>query len=123
MSAISIVFSTFLLLVISYVALDVQNAMNSEHLREYSGIGYREFEVLEIDPPKHFDVTLLDKKTQFLHSSVGNSKHCSGFNRESRPKLHDIISVRVSYYTIKDSKDNTVYYQLDEKHLKSIFCD
>lgn len=81
----------------------------------------RQFEVLDINQPKHFSVTLLDVQNHKLFEGVGRSKHCNSWDDNGRPKLNDVITVKVYTYYFKEDP-NTLYYDIDDRNLNDIFC-
>lgn len=78
----------------------------------------REYEVVEIDPPKHFYVTLLDVQTHQLFPNHSRSKHCNNWRKN---KLHEIVKIKTVYYKYKNRNSDTVYFRPVD--INSHFCD
>ena len=76
----------------------------------------RQYEIVKIDPPKHFYVTLLDVKSHQIFEDESRSKHC---NKWQKIKLNSVISARTFYYKYKDSSD--VFVEVE--NLNSQLCD
>lgn len=55
----------------------------------------RSFEIVKINPPKHFRVDLRDVKTGIVYRSVGISKHC---NRYREVKLGSVVKLRMKQF-------------------------
>lgn len=81
----------------------------------YISEAIRSYEVVYIDPPKHFSVDLLDLETHQLFKYESNSKHCNEWRRN---KLHEIVRIRTVYYKYKGS--DGIYADLD--NINDHFC-
>lgn len=79
------------------------------------------FEVLDIDRPKHFSVSLLDDNHE-LWKNVGRSKHCNSWNDFGRPKIHDRITLQVSEYYMSDDETKTLYIKIDNNEVNALWC-
>lgn len=85
--------------------------------REITIIGeeVREYEILRINPPKHFSVDLLDVQTHALVSDEANRKHC---NRWREWSLHQRVMLTTQFYKYKG--DDATYIRLPDA--ASVFC-
>lgn len=75
----------------------------------------RAYEVVRINPPKHFSVDLLDVRTHQLFERESRSKHCNNWRNN---KLHEIVNIRTIYYKYEGSED--VYAELE--NINNHFC-
>ena len=67
----------------------------------------RSFEIIKINPPKHFRVDLRDKETGVIHYGVGISKHC---NRYREVKLNSTVRLRMK--TFEQGASGRTSYQI-----------
>lgn len=75
----------------------------------------RSYEVVSINPPKHFSVDLLDVQTHRLYKAESWSKHCFNWRKN---KLHDIVDIKTSYYKYEGSEEVFVVLENINHH----FC-
>lgn len=66
-----------------------------EH-KHYDYTETRKFEILEINPPKHFKVTLRDIECDIIFEDISVSKHCNSW-RELY--VGQVVYLKVGYYT------------------------
>lgn len=83
----------------------------------------RTFEIVGINRPKHFSVTLLDVENHNIFYSVGSSKHCNSWDNDGRPKMHDKIVVPVYEYYLSRDQDKALHYGVYDASVNNLFCD
>lgn len=111
MKLISIIFVTLLVSACNSSLIDPdETVIVKEEIREY--------EVVEINRPKHFSVTLLDVQTHKLFHNHSRSKHCNNWRKN---KLHEIVRIKTVYYKYKNRNSDTVYFRPVD--INSHFCD
>lgn len=65
---------------------------------QYDKEEWREYELLSLDPPKHFYIYLQDVKTKKIYSHVYVSKHCNNYRNLTIGKVYTLKRV---YWTIE----------------------
>lgn len=83
----------------------------------------KQFEVLEINRPKHFRVTVLDLANHELFENVGTSKHCNSWDDTGKPRVHSVVTATVHSYYTTDDESKTLYYEIDNDRLNALWCD
>lgn len=78
---------------------------------------FLEYEIIEMNRPKHFSVTLRNVKTGDVFNDIGRSKHCNWHNNW---KIGDKITVKSRFYK---KPDGLVVYAPSDDDVNTIICD
>lgn len=82
--------------------------------KHYEYVETRKFEILEINPPKHFKVSLRDVESDIVFEDISVSKHCNSW-RELY--VGQIVYLEVGYYTTNNK------YVAEILHIRECLCD
>ncbi len=76
------------------------------------------YKILEIDPPKHFDVKIQHLRTGFVYYEIGNRKHCNSWR--TGPKVGEIITITTTIY--KDTVSGLIWHEPLDDDIINLYC-
>lgn len=113
-SHITSVKTFFSALALSTFALTACAPPQAQKVGEYSG----RFQLVGIDPPKHYYVDLKNVKTGQMHEHVYISKHCNGWRTDTQPLIGREFDLTVTRY----NNGKGEYEEFNADQLRRTFC-
>lgn len=77
------------------------------------------YKILEIDPPKHFDVKIQNLRTGLVYNEIGNRKHCNSWRQG--PKVDEIVTITTIIH--KDTVSGLIWHEPLDDDIINLYCE
>lgn len=106
----------FIILLIILLTISCQKPPQSHSV--IIGLVRDQYKILEIDPPKHFDISIQSLRTGIIYNEIGNRKHCNSWR--SGPSIGSIITLTTIIH--KDTIENYFWYEPLDEEVINLYC-